>query len=334
MNMHRFLACVLLLFSLLLPLFPARSADLPFRAGVARVDIDDVEAFETIVWYPSPVDEVAWQAGPYRVEATRNAPISAGVFPVVVLSHGHAGTPFGHRQLAARLAREGFIVIAPTHVGDSSGKTEGYRQGRSLTDRPRQADKALDAILHDARFAPHMDSARIGMIGFSAGGYTALVLAGAVPDFRIADAYCVAHPQDSSSCGDRRSDGGHIAAAASAPWQFKPSYPLKALVVMDPLALVFDAAALKSVRMPVLLYRPVDGAYLDPAHNAAALVAGLPVAPQEIVVPGRHFVFLDPCPEILAAQAPLLCQDAPDVDRVEIHRRMEDEISTFMHRHL
>src|SRR5215813_8115246 len=155
-----------------------------FHAGIARLQVQDEPAFTSFVWYPTKEAETAWRAGEMNVEATRNAAIAGDrAFPVVLLSHGSGGSPFGHRELAAHLARDGYIVVTPMQIGDSVGRTEGREAGRSLIDRPRQAVKALDAVLADPRFAAHADAARIGMVGFSAGGYTTLVLAGAKPDF-------------------------------------------------------------------------------------------------------------------------------------------------------
>lgn len=126
----------------------------PFHAGVARLAVADLVPFETLIWYPTAADEVAWQAGELPVAASRDATIAGGArFPVVLLSHGSGGSPLGHRDLATRLARDAFIVVAPTQIGDSAGHTEGREAGRSLIDRPRQAQKALDVALADPRFA-------------------------------------------------------------------------------------------------------------------------------------------------------------------------------------
>jgi predicted dienelactone hydrolase len=305
-----------------------------YHAGMARLAVADLVPFETLVWYPTEVEETPWQAGELPVAASHDAAIFGRArFPVVLLSHGSGGSPLGHRDLATRLARDGFIVVAPTQIGDSAGHTEGREAGRSLLDRPRQAQKALDIALADPRFAAQADPARIGMVGFSAGGYTTLVLAGARPDFAHAQAYCRDHADGRGSCGNgdptKRDD------AASLPsWQPPQETRLKAIVLMDPLAIPFDAEALASVRVPVLLYRPASDDFLKGTANAATVAAGLPHLPRAITVPGGHFVFIDPCPPDLAAKVPAICQDAPDVDRAAIHRRLEGEISDFLQQNL
>jgi predicted dienelactone hydrolase len=298
-----------------------------------RIVVPDAEPFDTLVWYPTGTAETAWQAGDIPVAASLGAPVAEGPrFPVVLLSHGSGGTPLGHRDLATRLARDGFIVVAPTQIGDSAGRTEGREAGRSLLDRPRQARLALDAALADPRLAPHADPARLGMVGFSAGGYTTLVLAGAHPAFALATAYCAEHREDRGSCGN--GDPARQRRPDLATWQPPEPPGFKAIVLMDPLAITFDAEGLAAVGMPVLLFRPASDDYLKADRNAAALTAELPRPPLVVTVPGSHFVFLDPCPPALAERLPAICRDAPGVDRAAIHRQIEDQISDFLRRTL
>ncbi|WP_322787102.1 dienelactone hydrolase family protein [Paraburkholderia dilworthii] len=108
--------------------------------------------------------------------------------------------------MATALARAGFIVVLPTHVGDASGYPCAPSQAQILKDRTQQAEAALNAVLADPRFLPVADVRRVGMIGYSAGGYTALIFAGAKPDFAYADTYCANH-DDPGSCP--RSTGGN-----------------------------------------------------------------------------------------------------------------------------
>ena len=306
-----------------------------FRAGVTRITVPAAEPFDTVVWYPTEAAETPFQTGPYTVAAARDAPIVAGPrFAVVVLSHGRRGNPLGHRELAAALARDGFIVVAPTHIGDSSVPAPPRPQHQVLAERPQQARAALDRVLADPRFATRADPMRIAAVGFSAGGYTALVLAGARPSLSVAMAYCRTHPEDQAACGPAASNAG---TAAPPPGSGDaPNLPtvddgrIKALVLMDPLAILFDRDGLAPVRMPTLILRPADDSYLSSAGNALALAAALPAPPQQIVVPGQHFIFLDPCPPALAQAAPLLCADAPGIDRPALHRQLERDIAQFL----
>lgn len=314
-----------------------------FNAGVIRLTVADPTApIDTVVFYPTRDPDTAWHAGPFLIEATRSAtPVADRRFPVVLISHGRRGGPMSHRELATALARAGFIVVLPTHVGDAYGSPPAPTQSRILIDRPRQAEASLNAVLADRRFAASVDEHRIGMIGFSAGGYTALILAGAKPDFRAAIAYCAMH-DDPGSCPRRAAEGGTKPVAEStstitpelAAWKPPLDPRVKALVLMDPLAVMFDASALAAVHVPTLLYRPQNEAYLGAAANALAVATGLQPRPQTEVVPGNHFVFIDPCPNSIAADEPLVCQDAPGVDRAEIHRQIERDVVGFLRAHL
>lgn len=306
-----------------------------YHAGLVRLAVmDQAGQADAVIWYPTNDPEVSWQAGPFRISATQGAPVASGHFPAVLLSHGRRGGPLSHRELAAHLAREGFIVVAPTHVGDADGKPFATDVSQILMGRPRQAIAALDSALKDERFAAHVDPARIGMIGYSAGGYTGLIVAGAKPNFALAFAYCQANGrEDTGSCGPVRDASGAVPEELAA-WK-SPSEPrLKALVLLDPLATMFDANSLAGVKIPVLLYRPQDDSYLKSAANALALAKNLPLPPQEGVVPGRHFIFVDPCPEKVAAGAAIICHDEPGIDRAAIHRKLESQIAAFLAEHL
>ncbi|CAE6767635.1 hypothetical protein R75461_03675 [Paraburkholderia nemoris] len=310
-----------------------------FNAGVARLTVpDETSPIDTVVFYPTNAPEVAWQAGPFIVNASRNAaPVADQRFPVVLLSHGRRGGPLSHRDLAVALARAGFIVVAPTHVGDASGFPLAKTQAQVLIDRPRQAEEALDAVLSSPGFSPTVDASRIGMIGYSAGGYTALILAGAKPDFAHASAVC-AHRDDPGSCPRGNAPGSASDATSVSPelvaWRPPVDSRLKALVLMDPLAVMFDSSSFSSIHVPALLYRPQSDAYLNATQNVLAVASGLPVTPKLNVVPGSHFVFIDPCPAQIAATETLICQDGAGVDRTSIHRQIETQVIAFLRANL
>jgi hypothetical protein len=62
--------------------------------------------------------------------------------------------------------------------------------------------------------------------------------------------------------------------------------------------------------------------------------AALPRPPRLEVVPGGHFIFVDPCPPALEKEAPAVCKDAADVDRAAVQQRIEAEIAEFLRQNL
>jgi predicted dienelactone hydrolase len=315
--MSRAVFLVVLLFCL-----PARA----FEAGLARLSTADRVPFDTWVWYPTETAETPLALGPFTLSVAREAPPAAGRFPVVLLSHGSGGTPLSHRELAAALARAGHVVVAPVHVGDSAGRLDGRDSGRAYVDRPRQVVLAERAVEKSPLLASHLDPARRLAVGYSAGGYTALVLAGATPDFGRIRTRCAAHPEDRAACGIA---GANVPVPAVPAEGLAREPRLSALVVIDPLAVPFDRAGLASVNQRLLLVRPEDDSFMPAGPNAEALAAALPRPPERSTTAGRHFVFVDPCPPSLAAAEPLICSDPPGVDRARIHRDLEAAIVAF-----
>jgi predicted dienelactone hydrolase len=296
----------------------------PFHAGITRVAVHDIVPFDALIAYPTDATEVPFQAGPFTIAAARDAPIASGtLFPIVLFSHGNGrrgGSSLIHRDLITSLARWGYIVVAPFHPGTS----------HPLVDRPRQIHKALNIVLTDHRFAAHADPARVAMIGFSFGGAVGLVVAGAIPNFAHLSAYCRNRTNDPRAC-----DGVPAESASSDTIIGKSAdvLPLKAVVLMEPLGALFDQDGLRSVEVPVLLYR-AEQSDLAAEGNILSLAAGLPRPPRQEITPGGHFIFVDPCPRLLDAEAPAVCKDVAGVDRVAVHRRIEAEIATFLQQNL
>ncbi|MBE9603807.1 dienelactone hydrolase [Acetobacteraceae bacterium H6797] len=316
----RALHLIAMLLAMSLPL-SAGAQTTPFHAGVARPAVTGEAPFEMLVWYPTDAAEVAWQAGSFPIHASRHAPLAEGRLPVLLLSHGGGlggGTPFVLREISMALARQGYIVIAPFH-----GRTG--LQGRVL-----QMERALAAVEAEPRFAPHLDMAKLAMLGFSLGTAVTLELAGAVPNPAHLAAYCEAHPSDAMSC--THAPDGNDGAAPTAPPPIAP-LPLKAIVLMDPFAVLFQRPELASVTAPALIFRPRQSE-LPGEANATALAANLPRTPEVDEIPGGHFIFTDICPPALSGSAPELCQDPPGVDRAAVHAEVQATIIAFLAKHL
>jgi predicted dienelactone hydrolase len=111
--------------------------------------------------------------------------------PLIVISHGLGSDRSSYAYLAQQLASYGFAVAVPEHPGSSSQQIEALITGEAseviapaeFVNRPLDIRYLLDQLevlsQTDPRFSGRIDLQRVGVIGQSLGGYTALALAGA-----------------------------------------------------------------------------------------------------------------------------------------------------------
>jgi predicted dienelactone hydrolase len=291
-----------------------------YQAGITRITVEDDKGFEAFVAYPTTVPEMLVAAGPMMLSAASEAPVAVGArFPIVLFSHGSGrgtGTPLLHRELILHLARQGFVVVAPFHPG----------AGRPFAERPRHMRKAFATIQVDSRFSARVDPARVGMIGFSFGGAVTLLSAGAMLDLDHVSSYCREHRDDPRACDGIPTDRSF---AGLPPKKSADAISLKSIVLLEPFGAPFTPAGLAAVNMPVLIYH-TQQTDLRPDGNALAVARALPRPPRLATIPGGHFVFVDPCPAALEAQAPQLCRDPSGVDRTAILKVARHEIADFL----
>jgi len=154
------------------------------------------------VWYPadSAAVEQRIDVGPpgkpyFIVGATAaDAAFSdAKPHPVVLLSHGYGGNARVMGWFGTALARAGYIVVAVDHPGNNTQDKMTPAGALMPWDRVQDLAAALAAAEADPTIGPHIDDNRVGVAGMSAGGFTALVAAGARVDMARFVALCRAH---------------------------------------------------------------------------------------------------------------------------------------------
>jgi predicted dienelactone hydrolase len=230
---------------------------------------------------------------------------------VVLISHGNEGSKFGHHDLATTLARAGFVVVTIEHPGDNYADQSGVGTERVLLGRAWQLSSALDSLIAEPFFAPYVDESRVGVAGFSAGGYASLLLVGAKPDFTRWAGYCDRHPEDRLLCRDKPPSLS-VGDKPTADPRFRAAF------VMAPLGIFFGPTSLAQVRAPVKLAVAEKDSVLIPSENAEPVRAGLTTVFEFTEVKGAdHYVFLAPC----HGEAKL-CADPPGVNRYEVHREL------------
>ena len=122
--------------------------------------------------------------------------------PTIVISHGLGSNRQTYQYLAEHLASHGFAVAVVEHLGSNAAQTEALLRGRveeiaepiEFINRPLDVRFLLDELTRlnkeDALFGGQLNLEKVGVIGQSFGGYTALTLAGAPINFEQLNSGC------------------------------------------------------------------------------------------------------------------------------------------------
>ncbi len=281
------------------------------------------------IWYPSQSTPKSMSMGATTMSVAFNGPIEGRALPLVVISHGTGSSLLGHYDTAIALADAGYVVAAVTHTGDNYAD-----QSRSvfIMDRPKQMSRVIDHMLASWDGRATIDAARIGMFGFSAGGFTTLVSIGGRPDFSRVGPNCRQYPED-FTCRLIAKNGLPDTAPDSNPAQ---DQRIKAAVVVAPaLGFTFSSERLKNVKIPVQLWRAEEDTILPHPRYAEAVRLALPKEPEyHVAQKAGHFDFLAPCGTALANIAPAICESAAGFDRSAFHQTFNSAVVGFFGKNL
>ena len=165
------------------------------------------------VWYPTSATEqpmaYSRSTGGFMGSVAKDAPAAACPrLPLVLFSHGLGGCALQTLFLTEELARHGYVVAAPDHkdavcaIGSDEHNFANMRADQSFLEPDRWSDRSqrdrlldlravINLVAHDSQFGPVVDAQRIGLIGHSLGGYTAIGMAGGWPSWKHADVKAV-----------------------------------------------------------------------------------------------------------------------------------------------
>lgn len=302
----------------------------------------------TAVWYPAPAGtrEAEWRIGIFKAGVNAlGAPMAAGPakLPLVVLSHGTGGGAAMLAWLAESLAANGYLVAAVNHHGNTAAEPSYRLEGFIVWwDRPKDISILIDKLLADPRFGPRIDTTRIGVAGFSLGGYTALATVGARLSYAQWRSFCAAKPAD-PNCNlppeskFKTKDAQRLVdhnervkkAVAQSHESFRDARVKAAFAIAPVLGPVLTMSSLADIGVPV---RIVVGSKDDqalPDINAKPMAAAIPRAELEVLPGVTHYTFLATCSFAGRFVARQFCVDPGDVDRGAIHRKVSAEAVTF-----
>lgn len=142
------------------------------------------------VWYPAEEKNDARETyttllrdGKTEVKLTgralRNvAPAEGESFPLVIISHSYPGNRYLMSHLGENLASKGYVTASIDHTDSTYADQSAF--GSTLLNRPLDMRFVIDALADlPGPLGRIIDSDSVGVIGYSIGGYGALVFGGA-----------------------------------------------------------------------------------------------------------------------------------------------------------
>jgi len=266
---------------------------------------------ETTVWYPAAFGskEERHEISIFRTGTySKNAEIrqDGKRRPLILLSHGTGGSAFSLSWFAEALARKGYIVAAVNHHGNTGAEPKYLLPGFVLWwERPRDMSKVLDAILQEPFFSNTIDPNKIGIAGFSLGGYTALSCVGAKLVFEKWETYSAENPTEpisrlppeaNFSIDDARAFLATDERATASLLHADDSYldpRIKAAFVMAPvLSPLLDAESLQKITAPVMITVGSEDDQSLAQKYDVPLAADIPNSNLVILPSASHYTFL------------------------------------------
>jgi predicted dienelactone hydrolase len=308
----------------------------------------------TVIWYPAAPDAVvqplvdpAQIRRPYPV--ARNAVLSPASrrYPLVVLSHGSTGDALAMMWLGDALAARGYVVAAVNHHGNTSAEKQLLPQGSFHPwERARDLSVLVDALLADSVFGARIDRRRIGAAGYSAGGYSAIALAGGVFNPQAIQGFCRSKRRSATYCDEpppvrdalaklaelRKTDPVVMESVRHTSDSYKDRRIKAVFAIAPALGPAHTEANLRRIRVPVEIVVGQSDEITPVAVDAQWYADHIPGA-RLTVLPGevRHLTFTAECTAEGVSKS-YACRDTGGVDRVAIHRQVSEMAYAFFER--
>jgi predicted dienelactone hydrolase len=291
------------------------------------------------LWYPTNDIDPNFEKKtdiPFILSPTiRNASFIKQIFPLVLLSHGTGGNRFGLAWLAIALAKQGYIVIAPDHWGNTfDNKIPKYFV--RYWERPLDISFLITHIHSDTILSQYIDKGKIGVAGFSFGGYTSLALAGAELNCNLLKTISKTEQGKKEFNIPELGNLGKLIdniPCDSIQYSLKDNR-IKAFVALSPaLGLAFNnIEQTKKINSPILIIG-AENDQIAPIKTNAEIYHKLITSSIFMKLEGKvgHYIFLCEANESLRKEAKKYYMDDKSINRNTIHENVEKEIIKFFY---
>jgi predicted dienelactone hydrolase len=281
--------------------------------------------------YPTAAGTRPVTMGPFTIDVAMNAPVRPGRHPLVVISHGNGGSAIADFALASAFAKAGFVVAQPLHTGDNYRDTTKAGPDAWRT-RPAEMTRVIDALARSPQWSGAVDTTRVGVHGMSAGGGTALVMAGAQWSTLNLVRHCNQFVDDDPAfCfngamqpAQRAERQANFDRAKNVPAMFlpagvkalhggrtpsadqpdpRPDPRVASVTLAVPVAAIFTPESLARIRIPVGVVSARDDLVLLPRFHSAYVLQNCKACRSLMELPGAgHFDVLWPWPPEIARE--------------------------------
>ncbi|MEO8389371.1 dienelactone hydrolase [Polaromonas sp.] len=320
-------------------------------AAVGLTEIPgDADGGPVTVFYASGDAPRPVQRGSFMLDVAVDGAPQVGNRRLVVISHGSPASPWVYADLARVLVGAGFVVALPEHHADNY--KDGSEPGPpSWKRRPLEVSRAIDVIAADPRFRSLLSLDKVGMYGMSAGGHTALTLAGGRWSPARLREHCEnAITEDFHACAGpfMRLTGGVLDGAktavvrwflgwrlADSTWYTHTDPRIAAIVAGVPFAADFDAMSLAAPRVPLAIVTARQDKWLNPRYHSDAILGACASCERLMdIQTGGHGALLSPLPPGLNGLVGELTADPPGFDRASVVPELNRRITVFFVRNL
>ncbi|MBU6382896.1 MAG: hypothetical protein KGQ49_06340 [Verrucomicrobia bacterium] len=307
------------------------------RIGVHTAKYHDAKRGRPVVvevWYPTdrtgPIDQPedpVWE----HPQEIRDVALTEGIYPLIMMSHGHGGNRRDHSWIVEHLVKHGFIVASVEHYGNS---WRNYNPALTLRfwERAKDITFAITAIEKDPLLKKHIDPKRVGFVGYSLGGMTGLVLGGAkmtnlkqialeyvkkyteIDKINQAIVESTDFTESQNNFGDRR---------------------IKAFALLSPATFAISPESLRKVKVPVALIASEEDEVLPHQEHALKIVENLKPARLKLFQKSSHYVFLNRVSDVgKELLRPNIHTETIQTDRTAIHEEVGHFLVQFFQEHL
>lgn len=336
-----------------------------YPVGTRDLVIESGKPLEISVWYPALNGDDLEDAITYPYEMKMGVPLgtvtfatfagqaiqdgpydlSAGPYPLVVLSPGFSIGSSTYAWLAEHLASYGFVVVAPEHQEHLDPENELWQ---AAIIRPQDILTVFafvdDQVGSGGPFAGLIDKELVAVIGHSYGGYTSLAAAGAQIDTDAFQSHCE-NASETNEPGawlceqltPHIADMASLAGLDSVPEGLWPEWAdprVDAILPMAGDAFFFGQDGLAEINVPVMAIGGTDDSdspYMwgtHPAYEYASSSKKVRVALEG----AGHMIFTGSCEKVtwyLKFFSDEFCSDS-GWDRVYAHNLVKHFTTAFL----